>query len=1767
MRNRLLFFLFLILSIQAYGQNCTLAVSITQSAPTICSGLSVTLTAATSGGTAPFKYVWSTGETTASISVNKAGTYTVTVSDKTPGCQPVTQSVAVTASSSPNAPSAANQTVCLNSSATLTATAPGGVYQWYDAPVNGNFLQSGATYVTPPITQNTAFYVQTTVGGCTSSRTQVFVSLAAKPTVQGVTVCQGNVATLIASGGNSYIWYDAPNGGTVLSTDSIFTTPPLNNSITYYVSAVSKSGCESPRTAVTVTVTQKPQAPTSPNVTICAGSSANLHASGNASIFNWYSAPSGGVPLISSPDYTTPPLNTNTTYYVTTSINECESPRVSVTVTVTPDPAAPATQSDTTCYQSSITLTANAAGAATYQWYDVPNGTLLATGAAFTTPVLSNSTSYYVRAVNGSCMSSFAQVTVIVKQQPPAPTVPGDIICPNTKATLTASSPGGGIYQWYDAPNGGNLLFTGATFITPVLNANTSYYVRNTQGGCVSATATVTVTVLAAISPPTSPNTSVCAGDTAILSAFGSKGGYAWYDSANGGNLLSSQQTFVTPPLNVNTTYYVESTFNGCNSSRVAVTVTVNPNPVAPTVNGVTVCKGMSATLTATGATGIVKWYDAAINGNLLASGNTFKTPALSTTTTYYAQSASGQCTSAIVPVTVTITNTSEFNYGSNTFCTSSPNPTPTVTNPNGGVFSASPAGLVFVSASSGTININKSTPGRYNITFSGKGSCTVPEVQSILITVTPDASFSYASPFCQDGADPLPIFPLTSSAGNFSAVPAGLVFVNSSTGEIDLANSAPNTYTITNTINASGACGAASATAQVTINPGVVVNAGPNQVVGSGTQVQLAGNVSGSTNTGTWSGGTGSFSNNSNLSAIYTPGPGEAKATLTLTSSDPPGPCGPISATVTITFTSQPANPTVQGVTNCSGSSATLSATAPGGTYEWYDAPAGGNLLFTGPDFTTPVLNVNTSYYVQTTIKGITSGRTAVTVTVNPVPSAPVAPGDQICTGTSTKLTASGSAGTYQWYDTASGGNLLASTASYNTPTLSVNASYYVQTTVNGCVSARTQVNVLITPKPNVVSAPTGTVCSGQPQSYNITADLANTTFTWSRAQVAGISNPAVNNQSSSTITETLINTGGAAVNVTYVIIPSAGSCPGPSFNYVVTVYPAPSVTSATKATICSSTSSDYTITFNGQVTSLSWSRAVVAGISNRAVSGQAASTVKEVLFNTTANPIDVTYAFTYTTPNCAGIPFNFVVTVNPQDSITSVNHNTACTGFPEDYVITASIPSSTFSWSRPAVPNISNPAVFNQTSSTISETLVNTSLSPVSVEYDITPSANGCAGTPFRYFAIVNPKLPVAVANSNSPICVGSAIRLSSSPVTNATFQWTGPNGFTSALQNPVINNATAGDAGTYMLSFTVKGCTSTPIPVQVEVDPPPVVTAGNDTSVCVSTPSIQLNGSVSGGTSTGIWSTAGTGTFVPSDNVLNAKYKPSPADTTAGSVTLTLTSTSKDNCNVSSATTTITFSKQPAAVAGANQDVCSQTKAVPLNGKVTIAGGGTWSTAGDGTFVPSATQLNATYVPGPTDPVKGSVVLTLSANNPGVCFTPADSLTVNFIPPPTVFAGGTVYVLQGSTLVLTPTVSDSNVHYLWSPNINMNNDTLKNPTVTGVLDHVYTLTVTDSRGCVASDTVLVKVSPIIKINNTFTPNNDGVNDYWDIIGLIAYHDATVDIFDRWGQKVFHSLGYPKPWDGTYNGKPVPVGVYYYVINTHFGGQVLSGYVTVIR
>jgi len=109
-----------------------------------------------------------------------------------------------------------------------------------------------------------------------------------------------------------------------------------------------------------------------------------------------------------------------------------------------------------------------------------------------------------------------------------------------------------------------------------------------------------------------------------------------------------------------------------------------------------------------------------------------------------------------------------------------------------------------------------------------------------------------------------------------------------------------------------------------------------------------------------------------------------------------------------------------------------------------------------------------------------------------------------------------------------------------------------------------------------------------------------------------------------------------------------------------------------------------------------------------------------------------------------------------------------------------------------------------------------------------------------------------------------------------------------------------------------------------------------------------------------------------------------------------------------------------------------------------------------------------------------------------------------------------------------------------------------------------------VTQVSGDCESPRVIVQVSvgiTAVDIANAFTPNGDGINDYWVINGISNYPATIVQVFTRNGQNVFESNGYAKPFDGTYSGKRLPAGVYYYIINLRSNCNLLSGSLTIIR
>ena len=172
-----------------------------------------------------------------------------------------------------------------------------------------------------------------------------------------------------------------------------------------------------------------------------------------------------------------------------------------------------------------------------------------------------------------------------------------------------------------------------------------------------------------------------------------------------------------------------------------------------------------------------------------------------------------------------------------------------------------------------------------------------------------------------------------------------------------------------------------------------------------------------------------------------------------------------------------------------------------------------------------------------------------------------------------------------------------------------------------------------------------------------------------------------------------------------------------------------------------------------------------------------------------------------------------------------------------------------------------------------------------------------------------------------------------------------------------------------------------------------------------------------------------------------------------------------------------------------------------------------------------------------------------------------------TITIYPIVNVNAGPDRTVLEAATITLEPIITGNALQYLWTPNQYLNDATILNPLVSGVQDITYTLSVTGTGGCIFSDQVFVKVLRFPNVPNTFTPNNDGINDTWIIDHLADYPNVRVEVFNRYGQLVFESKGYTKPWDGTMNGKSLPFGTYYYVIEPGNGRKPVTGYVTLIK
>ncbi len=190
--------------------------------------------------------------------------------------------------------------------------------------------------------------------------------------------------------------------------------------------------------------------------------------------------------------------------------------------------------------------------------------------------------------------------------------------------------------------------------------------------------------------------------------------------------------------------------------------------------------------------------------------------------------------------------------------------------------------------------------------------------------------------------------------------------------------------------------------------------------------------------------------------------------------------------------------------------------------------------------------------------------------------------------------------------------------------------------------------------------------------------------------------------------------------------------------------------------------------------------------------------------------------------------------------------------------------------------------------------------------------------------------------------------------------------------------------------------------------------------------------------------------------------------------------------------------------------------------------------------------------------------SITYTVTADNG--CSAAATKAIVVY-PTPVITAGADKFLLEGSFITLDGKASGDGLTISWTPSDFLDNATIVSPKVTTPRDITYSLLVSSANGCRATDDVLVKVLKKIKVPNAFSPNGDGINDVWMIQYLDSYPGCTVDVFNRYGQQVFHSTGYAKPWDGKINGQPLPVGTYYWIIQPKNGRAQENGSITIIR
>ncbi|WP_460473558.1 Ig-like domain repeat protein, partial [Emticicia fontis] len=627
------------------------------------------------------------------------------------------------------------------------------------------------------------------------------------------------------------------------------------------------------------------------NATICSGSTASLSATCAAGTVSWYNSSSSTILSTVSP-FVTPPLTTATTYNVRCETVGCNSPFVSVNVTVN---AAPNTtigyQSPAICKNASTTDIVRS-GTTGGTFSSSPSGLSLNNSTGRITPGTSTAGAYTVTltiAASGSCPVYTATTAITVTAVPSATIgyASNGFCTTQGVQNVTRTGTAGGTYS---AQPSGLTIDASTGQITPSTSTPNNYVVYYSipaTGGCAAYQTSTNVSIgtpaSATIAYTGSPFCTTSSVKT--VSRTGTAGGT--FSSSPSGLTISSGNGQITPGTSTPNTYTVTYTIaasGGCPAFTTTTSVAVSAAPSATISYAAnSFCTNESPkSVSRTGTSGGT--YSVLPSGLTINASTGEITPGTSTPndyTVYYTISAASGCAEFQTSYNVSIRQApnATISYSGTPFCSTSAPVTVNLTGTGGGTFTSSPSGLS-INAGTGQITPASSSQGNYTITYTiaANGGCAAfTSTANVAISTVPNATIVYTgTPFC-GATSPIEVSRTGTTGGTFTSSPVGLT-INPATGQITPGTSTMGTYTVTYSI--SGACPLYTATTNVSLNalPGVPnsVATNTNLICGSGS-VSLSATCSSGTltwynqSTGGTSLGTGSpFSQTPTATTTY---------------------------------------------------------------------------------------------------------------------------------------------------------------------------------------------------------------------------------------------------------------------------------------------------------------------------------------------------------------------------------------------------------------------------------------------------------------------------------------------------------------------------------------------------------------------------------------------------------------------------------------------------------------------------------------------------------------------------------------------------------------------------------------------------------------------------------------------------------------------------------------------------------------------------------